>query len=548
LAALVAIALSALAAPVLLTLGAGRLLSAAQVEDALGLKVLATLPSAGVAETAVSRPLQGAAAVLALASGAAAGLSDGSLLAAALPCGALLVGFLVWTRPHKWPVLGLLLAGLMLDDPTDRPYAGMWQSPLYLPGKLLFTNVALFTGFELCVYALLAVMLVRSVRRSRLDPLEPQAPRPLRVAVLLSLGTVLWLVALGLVRGGEFRTGLWQFRYLLFLPAAALLVMRALEFPKDLGKVLGVVVAGSLVKAVMGAYFIYEVARPNGLIPPHTTGHNDTVLFVAAVFTPLALLWERRRRRLVALALAWLPLVALAIKLNDRRIAYVELLIVGVTLFLVSPWNETKRAVMRLMLVLAPVVALYTVAGWNTSGGRLFAPVQKVKTIVAPPKGTEEETSNTDRDTENYDLLRSWEGHKALGQGFGFRFTEFRPLNDFKPSNYGQIGHNSILWLLWIGGLSGFFGVMLYVGVSVFFAGRTLPLVGVPEERAALTIALAVLVTYMNQAFGDMGTQSYAIDLLVAVAVAVVGQLATRHGAWLQQPVAALRHPPGAAA
>ena len=180
---------------------------------------------------------------------------------------------------------------------------------------------------------------------------------------------------------------------------------------------------------------------------------------------------------------------------------------------------------------MAPVVLLYGAAGWTTKGGRLFAPVQKVRSIVAPPEGTEEETSNADRDTENYNLRRSWEGNPLLGQGFGHAFIEFRPFNDFRASNFGQIGHNSMMWLLWIGGLTGYLGVLLYLGVTVFFLGRTLPRAPSPVERAALLVALSILVAYVNQAFGDMGTQSIEIDMIVGVAIAIVGALATRHGA-----------------
>ena len=281
--------LSALTGPLVVALGSGRLVTPAQVEALVGLPVLGRLRLDDNARYVWRRRDLIAVVTLAVGSGVAAGLSRGNPLVAALPVVVALLAWAVWTLPLKWPVLALLLAAVTLDDPTDRPYAAMWQSPLYPLGKLLFTNVALFTGFEVCVYALLGLMVVRRLRRSGVDHHGAPAPWALRAAVLLSAATVLWLVAMGVARGGSFRFALWQFRYLLFLPAFAALALRAFEFPRDLGKLLGVILTGSLVKAALGAWFMYQVAGPAGLDPPHTTGHNDTVLLVTAACVPLAL-------------------------------------------------------------------------------------------------------------------------------------------------------------------------------------------------------------------------------------------------------------------
>ena len=76
--------------------------------------------------------------------------------------------------------------------------------------------------------------------------------------------------------------------------------------------------------------------------------------------------------------------------------------------------------------------------------------------------------------------------------------------------------------------------MLLYVSVGLFFFARTLGRVRPPDERAALLVALSILITFLNQAFGDMGTQSIEIAFFVALALAIIGRLATRHGAWLE--------------
>jgi uncharacterized protein involved in exopolysaccharide biosynthesis len=519
----------------------GRILSARQLERELQLPVLTELRvRAGgiiVRHSASSLALAGG---LAIATGAALAFTRGNPVMTLLPPIAVVVGWLVWTRPLKWPLLAVFLLAVVVDDPTDRPYYGLWRSPLWALGRLLYTNVALFTGFELALIALTAVMFYRRVwlrpnDRAKLDPTTQQAPLPLQLVLVLSGLTVGWLVVMGVGRGGVFREALWQFRALLFMPVAAMLALYAFEIPKDLPKLFSVLLVGSLVKSALGTFFMYAVAFPMGEYPPHTTGHNDTMLFVVAVVTALMLMWERPTRRHLWLLVFWMPVVFLALKLNDRRIAYVDIVMSLGIIYVLSPMHGMKRKLTRLGVVLMPVIALYMAAGWNSRSG-VFAPVAKVRSIIAPAEDTEEESSNVERDIENFNLMKSWERNMFLGQGFGHAFTEFIPSNDFRQSNFGHVGHNSILWLFWIGGVFGFTGVLLWVAVAMFFLGRTLQVATAWQERSALFIALSVIVTYLMQAFGDMGTQSLMFDLFLGAAVSIIGRLAAKHRVWRVAP------------
>ncbi len=540
LVALFSSALAAVVCVLILALSSGRLYSRGQVERELGLPVRATLVhGSGGLLSSPSRAGLLLAFGLALATGAAVGLS-GAQAPSVLPPLAIIALWLVWTRPLKWPLLAIIFVGIIADDPTGRAYAGMWRSPLFAVGRLLFTNIALLTGFELLFYALAGVMVVRRVwadrRSSHVDPVRGQAPLPLQAAVALSAAVIGVLVLSGLARGGIFREALWQFRGLLLLPVVASLLMYALDLPRDLPKLLGVLVVGSVIKAGFGAWFIYLVATPQGLDPPFTSGHQDTMLFVTAAVTAVAMLWEHPSRRTLALALLWLPVIALAIKLNDRRIAYVEIALAMGTIYLLSPWNLMKRFVTRVAVLLLPLVLAYVAVGWNVSNGRFFAPVQKVRSIFSPQVNSEEESSNLERDIENYNIMTTWKENMIIGQGFGHAFKEHVAGYDFGQSNFGHVGHNSILWLLWIGGLLGFTGVLLYLAVALYFLGRTFERSRDWRERAALLVSLSIILTYLLQAFGDMGTQSALIDFFVASAVAIIGRLATRNQAWRLPP------------
>lgn len=522
------------AACVLAAYRSGRVVSEAQLVEALGLPVVGRLRLgwSGIMVRAEWRTaLPGLA--LGLASGLALATGRGSLVAGLVPT-LLLVGVVaLWRLPLKWPLLVLLLVAVTVDDPTDRPYYNLWRSPLYPVGRLFFTNVLWFTGFELSVIGLAALTVLRRLfgLSAKAEAPGVAGPGPLRTALLVSFLTVCWLIAWGALRGGVFREALWQFRALLSMPVVAMLALVAFDFPKDLRLVGRVLVFGSVVKALLGTYFIYRIAYPMGEYPPHTTGHNDTMVFVIGVVLALVRVWEWPSWRNLGEALLWLPFLAMALRLNDRRIAYVDIAMVLGFVYLLSPMHRTKRFATQVLVAMIPVLLVYTAVGWNARGG-IFKPVVKVRSIIAPAADTEEESSNVERDIENFNLLKSWERDPILGQGFGHAFKEFLPSNDFAQSSFGHIGHNSVLWLMWIGGIFGFFGVWLYLGITSFFFARALRRASDVSERVGLLVAIGVIITYLLQSFGDMGTQAMQFVFFVSVAVAIIGRSASRHGVW----------------
>ncbi len=536
---------SGLGGAVALSIAGGRLMSSTHVTREVGLPVVA---AAQVDMKGSPLPVNRGAVVLvtglAVATGVAFGLSRGNLAIAVAPLVVALVAWGLWSLPLKWPLLALMLAVVTLDDPSDRPYYNLWRSPLYPAGKLFFSNIAWFTGFEFALLGLLGLMFLRRLRRSsharRLDPLTGQAPRVLRLAVLLSGATVVWLLVYGVARGGIFREALWQFRVLAMMPVVCTLAMHSFEFPKDLKWLLGVLVVGSLVKACLGAFFMYAVAYPQGQFPPHTTGHNDTMIFVTASIVCFLVLWEKPTWRHLTLALGWMVFVGIALRLNDRRIAYVDIAVSLTFIYFVSPRHRMKRFVTQAAVASLPLLLIYFAVGWNAKGG-VFRPVQKIRSIVAPPEDTEEESSNVERDIENFNILKSWERDMLFGQGFGHAFTEFLPSNDFAQSNFGHIGHNSILWLMWIGGMVGFTCVTSYLAVAAFLFARALRKAQTFDERVALQTALCIMLTYVLQAFGDMGTEAIQFDFFVAAALGIIGRLAVARGAW---PNESLVRPP----
>jgi hypothetical protein len=530
--------LAGLAGALTLAFASRTILWGRQLEHAVRLPVLAALRAPSQRPGRLLRqPGLLIAAALACATGAAWAFFPTAPVLALVPPIAAGAAWAVWKLPLKWPLAGLMLLAVTLDDPGDRAYVHEWHSPFYAAGHFFFTNVAWFTGFELSLVGLAVLMVVRRIitvdPREAVDPRAPGAPRPMRFSLLLSAGSIAWLVVLGLVHGGVFREALWQFRGLLTIPLAATLAIYAFDFPKDLKLLVRVLAIGSVVKTALGMYFVYVICKPRGIDPANTTGHNDSMIFVISASIALLMLWERPRWQHLFIGLLWLAVVFEAMVLNDRRIAYVDLAFVAAVVFIVSPRHRAKRFLMRAAVVMLPLVLVYGAVGWNSRGSAVFKPVLKVRSIIAPVENTEEESSNVERDIENFNLLRSWQRNMFLGQGFGSAFDQVLPSNDFGQSNFGHLGHNSVLWLMWIGGALGFTGVLLYIGVAAYALGRTLRVTRAWQERVALFAALAIFITYLMQAFGDMGMLSVQFDFFLAAAIAIIGRFTVKKGTML---------------
>lgn len=480
---------------------------------------------------------------LALALGLS-GASGVAVLAATMEPGLGLAAFLgvlgayaVWRAPVRTTFLGLMFLALTVENPAERPFAAQWQSPLFRLGEVLFTGLhhqvplpfLRVSGMELLLLVLAGVVLARKAWGLTVEPAPLAAPKPLARALVLSFAAVLALEAWGLGRGGDVKQSLFQMRTLLFTPVVTALGLYALRGREDVVVVGKVLVLAATYRALLGAYFARVVAWPHQVWPPYVTTHTDTVLFALALLVLAARWWEAPTPGRLGEAVGWGLPILYGVYLNDRRLAWVTVAAGLAALYLVSPWNRARRFVTRAALVALPVLLAYGVVGWS-SGRSVFKPVQAVKTVVAPePYGTSADTSTEFRVLENFNLVQTWRGSPLVGSGFGHEYQEVVPLPDisrFMP-DYRYLPHNGVLWLLGVGGVLGFCALFLYLPVGVFFAVRGYHAAVRPDERALLLVGLAAVIAYWNQAYGDMGTQSYTSVWTLAPLLALAGQLAS---------------------
>jgi len=206
---------------------------------------------------------------------------------------------------------------------------------------------------------------------------------------------------------------------------------------------------------------------------------------------------------------------------------WIDLLAAILLLYFITPFTRTKKRVAQFIALSLPVLALYVGVGWNRTSA-LFGPIQAIRSAMDPVANR----STLWRDLENYDLYYTIKTHPLLGTGFGHGYIEIIHLPDISRffELYRFSPHNSILGLLAFSGLLGFAAMWLIIPLGVFFAVRSYRFSSAPRDRATALVAVAILVSYAIQCYGDLGLGTGTF--MVAPALALVAKQATATGAW----------------
>jgi O-antigen ligase len=219
---------------------------------------------------------------------------------------------------------------------------------------------------------------------------------------------------------------------------------------------------------------------------------------------------------------------------NDRRLAYVSFTLSLIAWYLLSPWTHAKRMLTRGLIVLSPALPFYFILGWANPTG-VFGLLRPFKSIIEGERTNELDPNQMDyRDMENFDVVMTWKKNPLLGSGWGHPFEEVLKLPDISHAfaDYLYHPHNSVLGMLAFGGAVGFTGLWAYLVITQFLAARAYHRAHEPEQRTACLVSLSVVIAYVNQCFGDMGSISWIGTILMAMAVVCAGKVATLTRAW----------------
>ncbi|MGQ0507149.1 MAG: O-antigen ligase family protein [Myxococcaceae bacterium] len=450
--------------------------------------------------------------------------------------------FAVWTLPLRHTVTALLFLLLMVDYTPENPFHGFWSTPLRPIAVLLLSNLNQVTGVGALRAPLLVIATVfllglgvyrRAIKNDVDNPRVPAASC-LTQALLLSLESIVAWWAWGAARGGNPREALWQIQQLLAVPLIAFLFHAAYRGPSDF-KILGrVILISASWKAATAVFFVYGIARRQGLEIEWATSHSDTFLFVTAMVILTARWLEEPTGRVFIRVTPVIVLVGLGVIANDRRLAYVALAISLGFVFLLMPRNRLKVLFLRTLGLMSPLFFVYAVVGWQVKSV-VFLPVQVLRSLVEGQGGPPGQPDY--RDLENFNVIATWMKNGVLGSGFGHEFELLLEMPDISMAmpTWKFHPHNSLLWLWSNVGLIGFSLITLYLGVTAMLAGRAYRKAARPIDRTAALAAISVVVVYLVQSFGDMGTTSWLGAFFVGLAATMTSKLAVAVGAWPAQ-------------
>jgi hypothetical protein len=459
---------------------------------------------------------------------------DGSIIVAVAPIVACLLLVAVWYAPMRITLFGLIFLCLASDSIGEGP----WDSPLAPLGRFLTVNLnktipvdalalpvmALVVGYLLVIYG------HRRISESGIDQVSPTAAASaMRWSIGLSLVTVFVMCALGRWRGGDIQMAKIQVQHFVLLLLIAYLLAASLRGIRDYRVLGSVILLAACSKAFMAVWVTYVVHHSAN----YATAHGDSLTFVGAATMLIVQYAEKPVRRHGQLCVVFLPILFAGMVANTRRLAWVEIAATVLILYFVSPRTRVKRLAARTVLLALPVVLAYVAAGW-TSDSSLFAPVRLFRSVG----DAEENRSTWDRDVENYNLLAGIKENPLAGTGFGHPYFEVVKGDDISAGfkEYRFLPHNSLLGLLSFSGALGFTGLSAAVVIGVFLSGRSYRWARVPEQRMAAFSALAMIVIYQIQCWGDIGFSEKKAIFLVGPALAVAGQLAVSTGAWATRP------------
>lgn len=461
---------------------------------------------------------------------------------AAIPLVAAAVVTAVWMQPLRRTVTLVLIGQFLFFSPsvgTDgQPLASgpLWQYFMN-PGFNLFNQYlnrltginALSISLQEAVYiAFIGLIAIRVLRDDSIDR-EGRTPTANVLLAFLALEFVgvLALEVWGAATGGNVRSSLFQIRTFLWLPLQTVVLGYAFRNTDDFRKLAIIATVCAALKVAFGWFFIWHDAWRLGLDPEYMTGHHDTLLFVIVLFAWLVAWIHLRTWKSLVGAIAVAIWIGLGIYINSRRIAYVSLagafIVYG---FMVS--TRAKQRILLLGLCAIPFLIVYLLLARSHTTG-IFAPGAQLwgMTKLSDP-------SSMWRELENQNLIYTMQGHRIVGEGWGKEYIEIAKLPDisrFMPQ-YRLTPHNSILWMLGIGGVVGFTLIWLPLVVGVFLAARSYRFARTPMERIASLTALCVIVCWVNQAWGDMGATGSLPTILLACGLALAGKVARETGAW----------------
>jgi hypothetical protein len=407
-------------------------------------------------------------------------------------------------------------------------FEGLWSTWLTPIGTFLFKALPgiKFPPWDLAVLVTLAIA-SRTAGKDRI--------RAVSRSILLSFVAILATAAWGALRGGSTAHTVWQVHPFVSGLFAALLVGAVCRTRADLVSFGKVIVYAAVYRAFVLIYFYYAIARHLEEELMSLTNHADTVLFVSGMVVMWVRALEKKKGPIILWTVLVLTVLVIAIVLNNRRIAWLDVGVCALMTYVLMPPSKLKRLMTRTMIFLSPLALAYVVVGWGRSTG-IFKPVGSISTMF----GSNQDVSSIMRDIENYNLLRTLRGNPLVGTGWGHQYVEEVAAYDISHifPQYRYLPHNSLLGVIAFNGILGFAAIWQVVPVACYMHARVVTWTTDPTCRSAGLVGLLLLMIVAVQMWGDVAFSHHMVNVMMAVCVGIAMRLPILAGTWTTPPEA----------
>jgi hypothetical protein len=441
------------------------------------------------------------------------------------PIGRLIAIVAVIWAALAWPVRRVLAMALVLfiavDDPASNPYNGLWQSPIQRVGYFWFDTIRSSVSIPIRVAPMLIVAVIAAVRAAthrtgpRMAIEEPtiRLQRQFGPSVLLAIAVIAVMTVWGVGTGGSTQQVYYQVFGIVI--ALSLTVATAhVASPEFAAYLWRVIVALAVYRALIAMYVWYSVARKLPTAPLYLTSHLDSLIWVVAIVWCVSRLIEQADRSSQLTAVMLVPILAMAIVVNNRRLAWV-IAMAALAYVVLSSSPLAKRRLRSIGAVATPLLIVYFGLGLIAPPHAIFAPVQSVQSVVVG-----NDRSSQTREIEDYNLMFSARNTFPLPAGYGKPYIEAVVADDISAAfpQYRYLPHNSLLGMWMLVGPLGLAFLMTPLVFGVRSSARLRVDTTDPGLRTTTALIMTTWIGFLAHAWGDLGLFTPLPTAMVGVA------------------------------
>lgn len=420
-------------------------------------------------------------------------------------------------------LLGIVLASVALFESESPDNVLAFGSNLHHSIGTWTGLPIIFTPIEILLIVGVLVVLVPEAGRQYAKNADLNLALRLRGGWPIVLFTIALLLGLarGAIGGGDMYVGMWEARYLLYVPACYLIARGALRTPQHVAGLLRIGLIATSLFAIEGAYRRIALIDTGQLtvISEFAYEHED-VLFLstfALLLVAAYVFGAFKHARVVGLFLA--PILLFTLVASERRSGII-VFIVGTIVIAVTTLFVRRKAFIVAALPMLAIIVLYLAAFWNASG-ILGQPARAIKSLYAPDP--RDAASNLYRVLETYNIDITIHSDPVLGVGFGRPFIMAAAVADLSWWPFWHYEtHNAVLWVWLKTGVLGYILFWTMIGGALsraaFAAKRLLD----PTLRCAALFCLVAIVGTVVFAYVDLGLVSGRVMTLLGTVLGIL--------------------------